>query len=207
MKQREENLVITIGREYGSGGRSIAIELAKVLGIKYYDKELMAIAAKDSGLKAECFEHVDEKTPGSFLSSLASNFFHLSDYNNAFNDEKLFQFQSDAIKRVADESDAVIVGRCSDYILRNRSRMISIFLHAPIKSRIKTVSERESLSEREALERIKSRDKERAAYYNFYSDKTWGKASTYMISLDSSVMSIEENAQTIAKLIKKIDRL
>ena len=168
-----KKVIVTIGRQYGSGGRRIGTRLAEMLSLDYYDKALFDEASRMSGVKREYFERADEKSP---FSAIGLNMSIGGVYGTPFLgaaqtlEDKLFEFLSGTICKIADSGrGAVIVGRCADYILRDRRELFSVFVHAPIADRIRRTAERERLSEREALERIKRQDKQRAAFYNFYS--------------------------------------
>jgi hypothetical protein len=198
-----EHVIISIGRQFGSGGRVIGKALAKALSVEYYDKELLLLAAKESGIAPEFFENTDEKS---------SNIFeHAIDWLNGnlwFNTDKLlsgdtlFQIQSDAIQKLASEKSCVIVGRCSDYILRNNPNCVSIFLHSSDKNRAECISKRMNVSYDEAISLMREEDKKRASYYNFYSDKTWGDSATYDISIDVSKLGEEQTMAFIISYLK-----
>lgn len=200
----ESNFVITVGRQFGSCGKEIGHALAKRFGITFYDKELIALASKESGLCQEFFEKADEKNSGNLLQAFAAGFtFGPFQYNDFLSNDKLFQIQSDVIRKVADEHSCVIVGRCADYILRDNKRCINIFIHADLEKRVKTVMERQSIPEQEARELVRKMDKTRPNYYNFYSDKEWGVASSYHLSVDSSLLGVEGSVDFIEQFVKK----
>lgn len=200
----ESNFVITVGRQFGSCGKEIGHALAKRFGITFYDKELIALASKESGLCQEFFEKADEKNSGNLLQAFAAGFtFGPFQYNDFLSNDKLFQIQSDVIRKVADEHSCVIVGRCADYILRDNKRCINIFIHADMEKRVKTVMERQSIPEQEARELVRKMDKTRPNYYNFYSDKEWGVASSYHLSVDSSLLGVDGTVDFIEQFVKK----
>lgn len=200
----ESNFVITVGRQFGSCGKEIGHALAKRFGITFYDKELIALASKESGLCQEFFEKADEKNSGNLLQAFAAGFtFGPFQYNDFLSNDKLFQIQSDVIRKVADEHSCVIVGRCADYILRDNKRCINIFIHADLEKRVKTVMERQNITEQEARELVRKMDKTRPNYYNFYSDKEWGVASSYHLSVDSSLLGVEGTVDFIEQFVKK----
>ena len=183
--------IITIARQYGSGGREIGKKLSEELNIPFYDKELIEIAAKDSGISKELFSGVDEKATNSFLYSLAVGAYNygnslLSIPEISLND-KLFLVTSDVIKRLADEGPCIIVGRCADYVLRNRNDCVNLYIYANMDYRIQRVSSFENLSVEKAKDAIVKSDKRRASYYNYYSSKKWGKPENYSLSIDSSI--------------------
>lgn len=193
--------IITIGRQLGSGGRTIGKKLAERLGIAYYDRELINLASKESGICGEFFEKADEKTSGGLLKAFAMGFsmnsaiFQNNDY---LSNESLFQIQSDVIRKVAAEGSCVLVGRCADYILRDESNCLNEFVTARMEDRIKRVLEyNNDLKENEVEEFINKADKSRSAYYNYYTDKVWGAAASYDLCVNSSYYGIEATVDYI----------
>ncbi|MBR6757635.1 MAG: cytidylate kinase-like family protein [Bacteroidaceae bacterium] len=203
----KSNLVITIGRQFGSGGREIGKILAEMLQLNYYDKELIQEASKASGLCPECFERVDEKAPNRFLNALSKGW--LSGASGIpsmgeWSDEMIFKVQSDVIRDIAERHSAVIVGRCADYILRDHPRCISVFIHATTDDCVsRIVARNPGVSESEARELTVKRNKVRAAYYNFYTDKVWGDAASYDLCINSSAIGTQAAAQLIAQFIEQ----
>ena len=204
------NTVITIGRQYGSGGREIGMRLAEELGIKCYDKELLNQAAKDSGICEELFEHHDEKPTNSFLYSLVMDTYSFGYSSAAFADmpinHKVFLAQFDTIKKIAQEESCVMVGRCADYALAEYPGAISVFIHADMDKRIHRLSKIYDLSASAAKDQIVKSDKKRASYYNYYTSKKWGDASSYNLCLDSGILGVEgcvEMIKTAIELRKK----
>lgn len=199
------NSIITIGREFGSGGREIGMKLAEAFDVKCYDKELLSVAAKESGLCQEIFAAHDERPTNSFLYSLVMDTYSLGYISNPYLDmpldQKVFLAQFDAIKKIANEGPCVIVGRCADYALSNYPNCISIFVHAPLEDRIKRICEKQQINENAAKDLITKTDKKRANYYNFYSNKKWGAASSYDLSVNSSVLGIERTVEFIKDFI------
>lgn len=199
--------VITIGRQFGSGGRELGRRLAEMFGIPYYDKELITEAAKESGLDPEYFEKADEQTPGSLIHALAANLMMSGGAvgaENALAGENIFKFQSDVIREVARAGSCVIVGRCADYILRNEPLCISTFIYASDEDRIERIMRcHGARNQKEAQEMMRKTDKKRAGYYNFYTDKTWGAAPTYNLCIDSSVLGIEKTAELIRSHVEQ----
>ena len=183
------NTIITISRQYGSGGREIGKKLAEELEIPFYDKELLSRAAKDSGICEELFENHDEKPTNSFLYSL------VMDTSSSFTDmpinQKIFLAQFNAIKAIANEGPCVIVGRCADYALEEYSNCISVYIHSSMKNRIRRIAQKYDLTDAKAKDRITKTDKKRASYYNYYSNKKWGDASSYHMCLDSGRFGID----------------
>lgn len=189
------NYVVNIGRQLGSGGREIGKELAARLGIGFYDKELLTIAAQESGLCREFFERADERTSQGFVSGLLGmRFSYVGDgmlpTQNCLSNDSLFKVQSDVIRRLAAEGSCLFVGRCADYILREHPHCVNIFVSAPKEIRAERICQRHGISLAEAMRRIDKADKTRAEYYDYYSCNAWGVASTYHLCIDSSVLGI-----------------
>ncbi len=177
--------IITISREYGCGGREIGRKLAEKLGLPYYDYEKISnIASRDSGYSEELFENADKKASNSLMYSM-SLIGTGGPYNMPLND-RLFLIQSGIIRTIADQGPAVIVGRCSDYVLMDYTRCVNIFIFADIETKIKRVMQRKNVSEKEAAQLALISDKRRATYYNYYSDRRWGKMENYDISVNTS---------------------
>ncbi|MGN0161636.1 MAG: AAA family ATPase [Lachnospiraceae bacterium] len=192
----DEKLIITIGREYGSGGHEIGLKLAEELGIKCYDKELLELAAKESGLCTEVMETHDERPTNSFLYNLVMDTYSMGfSSSTAFMDmpinHKVFLAQFDTIKKLAREESCVIVGRCADYALEDDPNMISVFIKAPVSSRVARIMKRRDVKEDKAFEMIAKQDKKRSSYYNYYSGKKWGDAKSYDLCIDSSKVGID----------------
>lgn len=203
----EKKIVITIGRQFGSGGRIIGKKLAEQLGINYYDKELINLASKESGICGEFFEKADEKTSGGLLKALAMGFsmnnaiFQSNDY---LSNESLFQIQSDVIRKVASEQSCILVGRCADYILRENPDCISVFISASLEDRIKRAMEYNHIAKKDAEEYLQKADKSRASYYNYYTDKTWGAAESYDLCINSSLYGIDETTSFIRGFVEGV---
>ncbi len=207
-KTNNATYVVTVGRQFGGGGREIGKLIAQGLGIDYYDKELLTEAAKSSGVNADFFEAADERTP-SFFSSLWS-------FNTGYNsgayfigdsplsDDSIYKAQSDVMRSLADRGPCVIVGRTADYILRNHCKVVSVFLHASMQTRIERIIQRGDCKDaKEAEAMAEKKNKLRAEYYNFYTDKKWGDAQSYDLSIDSSLFGAQETADLIIEFIKK----
>ena len=199
-----EQIVISIGRQFGSGGRIIGKALAEKLNIDYYDNELLVLAAKQNGLAPEFFENNDEISNSifGFTSNILDNIGLGTFTNNMLSGDTLFQMQSETIKKLASEKSCIIVGRCSDYILRDNPNCVSIFLHASEEERAKRIANRMNISEEEALAKLVEADKKRASYYNFYSNKTWGESKTYDLSINVSKLGIEGTLNFILDYLK-----
>ena len=194
--------VYTIGREFGSMGLLVGQKLAERLGIKYYDKELLQQAAKDSGFCEEIFENHDEKPSNSFLYSLVMDTYSAGNYTSTpFLDmplnHKVFLAQFDTIKKIAENESCVIVGRCADYALANHPDVINVFVRADLEDRIKIISKRLDLTENKAKDLIIKNDKQRASYYNYYTSKKWGETSSYDLSINTSKISVDNAVDLI----------
>lgn len=191
----DNNYVITIGREYGSAGRQIGMALAAELGIKCYDKELLALAAKDSGLTEELFHTHDEKPTNSFLYSLVMDTYSMGYSTPSFIDmplnQRVFMAQHDSIKKLAESESCIIVGRCADYALKNHPACITVFIKADMDAKIKRIMRLYGYNENKARDLIVKTDKKRANYYNFYSNKKWGDSRSYDLCIDSSKLGID----------------
>ena len=200
------NTIITIGRQFGSGGREIGYMVAEKLGIKLYDKEMLQRAAQDSGICEELFESHDEKPSNSFLYSLVMDTYSMGYSGSTYNDmpinHKIFLAQFDAIKKIADEGPCILVGRCADYALEGYPNLLSVFIHADLDARIKRIANKYDLTDAKAKDLIIKTNKKRASYYNYYTDKRWGDADSYDVCLDSSVLGLEGTAEAIIKLIE-----
>lgn len=205
--KKTEPFIINIGRSLGSGGRAIGHILAKEFDIAYYDREILNLAAKESGFCPEVFERSDEKNR--FLRTLGNiiPFFGGGStyYNNELSNENLFRLQSEAIRKAAADHSCIFIGRCADYVLRDFPRCVNVFITADMTDRISSVVKRNGCTENEARSIIERGDKERADFYNFYSSGTWGAASTYHLCINSSVLGIDRTAEYIKQFI--IDKL
>lgn len=188
--------VYTIGREFGSGGKEIGMELARRLGVKCYDKELLKEASKQSGFCAEIFENHDEKPTSSFLYSLVMDTYSFSGYSSApFLDmplnHKIFLAQFDTIKKIAENESCVIVGRCADYALADYADCMNVFIHADLDCRAQRIADKMQLSINKARDLAQKTDKQRASYYNYYTSKKWGHAKSYDLTLNSGKIGVE----------------
>src|SRR5690554_1226068 len=196
----KNNFSINIGRQLGSGGRQIGQLLSEQLSIPFYDKELIALASKQSGLKQEVFEKADEKKrftlTGGFLGlkepTLDGSFSQSYLWN-----EMLFKIQSDVIKDLAHDKSCIFVGRCADYILRDMLNTLNVFISAEFNDWVQRVKKLHRLSDKKAKELIEKTDKKRAGYYNYYSNKQWGAAESYHLCINSSILGLEATADFI----------
>ena len=200
------NCVITIGRQFGSGGRYVGRMLAEKLGIPFYDKELLSEAAKQSGICEEIFEDHDEKPTRSLLFNLVTGMQVHGDAGSYYMDmplnHKIFLAQFDAIRSIADKGPCVIVGRCADYILQDKAKCLKVFIHADMAFRAKRIVEVYGEREQSPEQRLRDKDKRRAAYHRFYTNMKWGYAQNYHITLDSGELGIDKCADIIADLYK-----
>lgn len=202
----EKKIIITIGRQFGSGGKCVADALGRKLGIPVYDNELIMKAAQDSGFSAEFFVKSDEKRRIFSLSSIFANTFQ-ADTENFMSDNELFKMQSETIRKIAEQGSAIIVGRCSDYILRDMDCVLDIFLTSPEEVRAERVAERMDIDLEKAVALIERKDKGRSEYYNYYTFGEWGVASTYDLCLDSSILGTEGTADFIIDFARKAGKL
>ncbi|MBQ3054422.1 MAG: cytidylate kinase-like family protein [Clostridia bacterium] len=198
--------IITIGRQFGSGGRIIAQKLAKRLGINYYDKELITIAAKKSGASPELFEKVDEEAANSLLYSMVIGMYATSsrmvNYGELSINDKIYALQSEIIEDIAKKESCVIVGRCADYVLRENPDVINAFIFSNVEDRIKRAQEEYKIESKNIKEFILRSDKKRANYYNFYTGKKWGTVGNYNICLDSGKLGIEGCVDVLEMIAK-----
>ena len=198
-----DKYVITIGRQLGSGGREIGQKLSARLGISFYDKELIRIASRESGLKEEFFERVDEQKhfslfPGllGLRSSVSDEFFS----NYYLSNETLFKIQSDVMRRLAEEGSCIFVGRCADYVLKEHRDILNVFISASIDDRIRRIAASHKLNEGKAREIIEKTDKGRSSYYHYFSAKTWGAAESYHLCINSSLLGLDSTVNLICQV-------
>ncbi len=203
-----KNTVITIGRQYGSGGREIGKKLSKILGIGYYDDELISLAAKNSGMSSTALSDVDEKATNSLLYTLAMGGSLFGGnaalaYEMPIND-KLYIAQSEVIKDLAQKESCVIIGRCADYVLKDDPGAINLFIYADLDKRAERVANRRDISEAKAKDIIIKTDKQRANYYNYYTSRKWGRIENYNLCIDSGRLGCDKAAEAIAAYVLKI---
>lgn len=195
------NLVITIGRECGSGGRFIGQKLADRLGIRCYDKELLTLAAKDSGMCEEIFQHHDEKPTNSFLYSLVMDTYSMSYNPSGYIDmplnQKVFLAQFDTIKKLATEESCVIVGRCADYALEDFPNVVSVFITGNDQDKLNRLINDYKVDPSKAKDVMVKTDKQRSSYYNYYSNKKWGDPRSYDLCVNSSSTGLDGAADVI----------
>ena len=197
----DNHTIINIGRQFGSGGKLVALQIGKSLGINVYDNELISKAAEESGFSKELFERSDEKRSMFNISS----FFGTGRFGSAQNyvgDNELFKIQSDVIRGIAEKGPAIFVGRCSNYILRDME-CLDVFISAPAEERIRRIMERAGLNEDDARSRMERQDRTRQTYYDFFTFGNWGAASDYDLCIDSSILGIEGTADFIIDFGRK----
>ena len=200
------NTIITIGREFGSAGREIGRKIAEDFEIKLYDKEMLARAAKESGICEEIFESHDEKPTNSFLYSLVMDTYSMGYSGNTYTDmpinHKVFLAQFDAIKKIADEGPCILVGRCADYALESYKNVVSVFIHADLDAKIRRIARIYDLTDAKSKDLIQKKDKKRSSYYNYYTNKKWSNADSYELCLNSAQLGIEGTARLIEEYVK-----
>ncbi|MCR5772336.1 MAG: cytidylate kinase-like family protein [Butyrivibrio sp.] len=204
--------IITIGREFGSGGREIGEQVAEKFGIKCYDKELIARAAKESGFCEEMIENHDERPTNSFMYNLVMDTYSFGYNSSSFVDmpisHKVFLAQFDAIKNLAKEGPCVIVGRCADYALSDFPNLVNIFITGNEEDKIARIRARfaDLTSDDKAREMMNKKDKQRRGYYNYYSSKKWGHCDSYDLTINSSVLGVDNTADFIVDFVNKFEK-
>lgn len=191
----DKRILINIGREFGSGGKEVALTIGEKLGIKVYDNELITRAAEESGFSKDLFEKSDEKRSIWRISSFFGNL-RFGTAQNYVGDNELFKIQSSVIRNIAEKESAIFVGRCSNYILRDME-CLDVFVTAPLEDRVRRIMERAGLDEEEARSRIEKQDRTRSTYYNFFTFGNWGSARDYDLCIDSSLLGTEGTADFI----------
>ncbi|MEG0251971.1 MAG: cytidylate kinase-like family protein [Christensenellaceae bacterium] len=198
----KKDIIITISRQFASGGRSIGKKLADALGIPYYDKELITLAARESGYKEEFFENADEKASSKFLYYLSSGLGNVSTWGTDIAlDDKLFFIQADVIRSVAAKGSCVIIGRCADYVLDANPNCINIFIYSDLTHRLQRAVNDYHLESKNLEDAIIKSDKKRATYYNYYSDKKWGQMENYDLLLNSDSVGIDNAVKLIKEYV------
>ena len=203
------NTIITIGRQFGSAGREIGEKVAAHFGIPCFDKELLTRAAKESGFCEEMIQNHDERPTNSFLYNLVMDTYSFGYNASSFVDmpisHKVFLAQFDTVKKIADEGACVIVGRCADYALSEYKNVINLFIYGDEECRVKRIMEKYSLTEDKAREMISKKDKQRQSYYNYYSSKKWGRADSYDLCINSSVLGVDGTVKLIIQYIEDFE--
>lgn len=198
----KKDIIITIGRQFGSGGKCVAEVLGRKLGIPVYDQELIMKAAQESGFSAEFFEQSDEKRRFFSLSSIFATAYS-SETENYMSDKGLFRIQCETIRNIAGQGSAVIVGRCSDYVLRDMKNKLDVFLTSPLEKRAARVAERQGIDYAKAMETVEREDRNREEYYNYYTFGNWGVASNYDLCIDSDKLGDEGTADMIIEFARR----
>ena len=202
----DKNFIINIGRQLGSGGRSIADILAHHYNITAYDRKLIELAAKESGLSQEFFENADEKKSHGFFHSIFSNRVAanaLGNNDSYLSNDALFKVQSDIIRDLAERESCIFIGRCADYILREHPHCINLFFTANLEDRVARMASEKHITPAQAEELIEKTDRRRANYYNYYSGKTWGAAESYDLCINTSHLGFEGTAEMLIHFIDK----
>ena len=201
-------IVITISRQFGSGGRNIAKQLAKILDIPFYDQELIVEGAKESGLDPDMVKVLEETSGSGLLYSFTPN----TVFGGAFSPvvdlpmtDKVFLAQSEAIRKFAQEGSCVIVGRCANYVLRDFPDVLNVFIHRDFEERVNQTSKLFDLNKKKSLELVKKTDKQRASYYSYYTDNHWGLAENYDLSLDSGKLGEDGSVFIIKSFLEKME--
>ncbi len=187
--------IITISREFGSGGRTIGKAVARKLGIPCYDAELITEMAKQSGFAEDYVREAGEYAPGGLLNSMFT-----SRAGGPTNEDILWQIQCNMVAQLAKKGPCVIVGRCGDYILRDRPDVLKVFVHADMAFRAKRIVEVYGQREESPEQRLKDKDKRRSTYYRFYTGRKWGQLDTYDLMLNSGVLGIEKCTELICTI-------
>lgn len=204
------NTILTIGRQFGSGGREIGEKVAEYFHIPFYDKELLTRAAKESGFCEEMLRTHDEKPTGSFLYNLVMDTYSFGYNASSFVDmpisHKVFLAQFDTIKNIASEGPCVIVGRCADYALHDFKNCVHLFIYADEASKTARIMKKYDLSEDKAKDMCVKKDKQRQSYYNYYSSKKWGRADSYDFCINSAVLGVEGTVKLIVQLVEDFEK-
>lgn len=191
-----QKVIVTIGREFGSQGRKIGKLLAEQLGIGFYDKNLISMAAEETGIREELLDSADEKVVSRLLDAYAPAGMSYGTLN-----DRLYRSQSKIIRDIADRESCVIVGRLADYILKDNPDCIKVFIYAPLEKRIETVMDRENISEHHAKKLIKQMDRIRKSYYQLYADRSWNQKEGKHILIDSSLLGVEKTVSLLKEII------
>ena len=197
-----KHIIINVGRQLGSGGHDIGRMLALDFQANYYDRELLNLAAKESGLSEKIFEQNDERK-GFFRGLLNIGTPHVNGFKPDLSQESLFQFQSDAIRKAAKQGSCVFVGRCADYVLRDFENTVNIFITASMDYRVEQIMNKQHMDAEAARRFIEQGEDKRADYYNYYTGKKWGSAESYDLCIDSSKLGLLETEKLIAQFIRK----
>lgn len=194
------NRIITITRQYGSGGREIGERLAELMGVEFYDNKLLDVAAGDSGIHKNHFEVNDEKRTNSFLYLLSTTY----GQGGVPFDDTLFFAQLNAIQKIASQQSCVIIGRCADYALREFTGVTNLFICAPFEDRVKRAVEVYGIDAKHAADYVKRIDKQRTSYYNYYTDRRWGLPQNYSLCIDSSTLGIDGTVELLGQFLDRV---
>lgn len=201
----EDEPIIVIGRQAGSGGHAIGMAVAKILGVPYYDKELLKECAKRFGYNSRIFELADEKRPSLFRSFMSARYG--VGYSSPLHSEGIYQTQSSVIAQLGQEGPCVIIGRTADYILRDHPALFSVFLHAPEEYRANEILKRgDAATHEEAVAKLRKIDARRKDYYNYFTPGGWGEARNYDMCLDSSRFEADTLGRIIVQLAQSASR-
>ena len=195
--------IITIGRQFGSGGKEVGIRVAKELGIPFYDKEILQEAAKKGGLCEKILENFDER-PKSLLYSIAMDSYMFALPGTGAGEsleQQVYLATFNTIRHIAEEGPCVIIGRCADYALASNPNHFSVFIHAPLEDRIRRVAQRQDLSPEKARTLISKTDKRRASYYEYYSSQRWGAVDSYDFCVNSSYLGLGGTVELIRAMV------
>lgn len=195
-------VIVTIGRQYGSGGHAIGARLGELLGIPCYDRELIQLSSEKSGIEAGTLALHDERTSSASLFKIPEKGNRITDQGTPIVDT-LFLAQSQVIRELAQKGSCVIIGRCADYVLQDQAELFSVFVSAPVEARVARIAERNHMSESDAEMAVRKVDKQRRTYYEFYTDKEWGAAESYKLTVDSSQFGIEGTARMLEEIVRQ----
>lgn len=199
-------VIVTIARQHGSNGRKVGMELAKQLGLECYDRKLLQLAEKETGVSASKFGKMDEKTPARLLPWSTKKAYAGEvlgpDHPDYMKDENLFNLQAKTIKNLAEKDGCVIIGRCADYILRNKPNVVRVFLYAPDEYLVSSIVERDGLEREDAERAVEQIDRKRGEYYRFHTGKDWAEAHNYDLCIDSSRLTIDQCVEMIKAYIQ-----
>lgn len=205
-----DKYVITIARTYGSGGRTMGQMLAKELGIKYYDREILRLASDESGINEALFGEADEKLRNTPLFRIARKSYTGEvippDSDDFVSNDNLFNYQAKVIKQLAAEESCVIIGRCADYLLRNWKNCIRIYCHAPLEDCIRREKERSGLPDKDIIKKIQKIDKHRADYYKYYTGHDWNDANNYDMCINTASMSYAEIIEAVKVYVNIVNK-
>lgn len=203
------NTIVTIARQFGSAGREIGEKVAEHFSIKCYDKELLTRAAQESGFCEEMIHNHDERPTNSFLYNLVMDTYSFGYNASSFVDmpisHKVFLAQFDTIKKIADEGPCIIVGRCADYALSEHKNCVHLFIYGDEETKIRRIMNKYNLTQPKAKDMIVKKDKQRQSYYNYYSSKKWGRADSYDLCINSSILGVEGTVKMIIQFIENFE--